>query len=246
MMGVMEIEQKSTPPKKDDADLSAGSGSKPKFIALGVGGACLAVVVLAAIIGAVIGITVAAVNAGDVTATTTHSSHSSASSVVGADLAAEFAFGESTDRRLRRRLVGASDHATLHSGTEINVALLVAAGSANSDNTETSFSTVVPAFVQGIIAHLKSSPLHTATTAADRGEILEVVARTMVRIQVKHELAQCHAWFDASFATLSATMPKAAKFYTISLCKAENIKHYDASPTLQAKLQALSTGTSYR
>ena len=233
-MGVMEVEQSAS--STEGADVTAGGGAKPKLIALGVGGACLAIVVLAAVVGAVIGITVAVVDGGATTATTTHGTPSSASSVVGADLAAEFAYGESAGRRLRRRLQGASDNATLSSGTEINVALIVAAGRASSE-TETSYSNVIPAFVQGVLAHLKSDAAYTATTAPDRAEIIEVIARTMVRIQVKHELAQCHAWFDASFAQ-SATMPTVAKRYAISLCKADNIEHYDGSAAIRTELQA--------
>ena len=175
----MEVEQSAS--STEGADVTAGGGAKPKLIALGVGGACLAIVVLAAVVGAVIGITVAVVNGGATTATTTHGTPSSASSVVGAELAAEFAYGESAGRRLRRRLQGASDNATLSSGTEINVALIVAAGRASSE-TETSYSNVIPAFVQGVLAHLKSDAAYTATTAPDRAEIIEVIARTMVRI----------------------------------------------------------------
>jgi hypothetical protein len=158
----------------------------------------------------------------------------SPSEVIANEFAAELA-GENNDddttRRLRRRRLAEGDATnviTLKSNTTVDVTSLVAAGRLNAEWGGWSFSEAVPAFIQGVAAHLKTNPTYTSFSAADRAEILEVTSRTMVRIQFKHELTKCGEWVD----TLAIEIPHLMnKELIIESCKADNIVHYTRALT---------------
>lgn len=172
-------------------------------------------------------------------ATPSRASSSAPSSVIAADMSAEFSSGESsavsTTRRLRRRASG--HHAVIitalemPSGATIDATKIIEAGTMSAVGA-TTYSDAVPAFIDGVAAHLKTAPDCTALTAADRSFLIETIARTMVRTAVKHELAKCHSWFEmlaqanAENAGWSGDALATLKNKIVSKCKAENIDHY--------------------
>ena len=210
----------------DDVDFRAPS--KPKCVALGIGGGFLAALVVACIVGTVATTwCVTSGPCGPAAATTTRSEAAAPSSVIASDMVAEFQ-ADSAASSSRRRLV-ASSEVTLASGTTVDAQDIAAAGAALSAD-KTTYAAAIPAFVKGIVARLKTGKSYMLLSAQDRAEIFKVTARTMVREAVTKELAPARAYF----AELEATHTTAAgvvwgseeKKVLAPLIKSANVPHY--------------------
>ena len=152
------------------------------------------------------------------------------SSVIAADMVAEFQ-ADSAASSSRRRLI-ASSKVTLASGTTVDAQDIAAAGAKRSVD-KTTYATAIPAFVEGVVAHLKVGESYMLLSAQDRAEIYKVTARTMIREAVTKELAPARAYF----AELKATHTAAAsvvwgdeeKMVLAPLIKSANVPHYRAN-----------------
>ena len=214
----------------EDDDIDFHAPSKPKCVALGIGGGLIAALVIACIVGTVA--TTWCLTSGpcaSVTATTSRSGAAAPSSVIAADMVAEFR-ADSAASSSGRRLI-ASSKVTLASGTMVDAQDIAAAGAKRSVD-KTTYAAAIPAFVEGVVAHLKVGESYMLLSAQDRAEIFKVTARTMVREAVTKELAPARAYF----AELKATHTAAAsvvwgdeeKKVLAPLIKSANVPHYRA------------------
>ena len=210
----------------DDVDFRAPS--KPKCVALGISGGLLAALVVACIVGTVATTwCVTSGPCGPAGATTTRSEAAAPSNVIASDMVAEFQ-ADSAASSSRRRLVTSSE-VTLASGTTVDAQDIAAAGAALSA-AKTTYAAAIPAFVEGVVARLKTGESYMLLSAQDRAEIFKVTARTMVREAVTKELAPARAYF----AELEATHTTAAgvvwgseeKKILAPLIKSANVPHY--------------------
>ena len=176
------------------------SKNKPKCLALGIGGGALAALMLVGIVAAVGGGGAWCYLQGPCAPAkpSEQSGTAAPSEVIGKDMSAEFSSGESgtssTSSRLRRRLADATGKIALSSGVKIDVNDLILAGTKNSFK-QTSFTEASPAFMEGVAAQLKTDAKYATLAVADRIEIVETMTRTLVRVQVKKELAPSSAWY---------------------------------------------------
>ena len=218
--------------------------NKPQCIALGLGGGALAAIVLVAIVGAVGGGAWCYLQGpcAPVSSSSTSSGTAAPSAVLASDMKAELASGP--NRRLRRRLgeIAADGTVALTSGTTIDATDLVAAGAKAADG-QLSYSGASSAFIEGIAAYLKTSTKFTSLGTSDRAELVEITARTVVRAQVKHEMAPCRDWVDRA-TTRSTQLTSSSEIDALAAsCKKELIREYALDGSDVATINAQHTST---
>jgi hypothetical protein len=182
-----------------DADISEKSSRGKVCSAVIIGGiGCVGLVALVVVVAMAAGLTGGIWWLAQQGTSSDDESGPPPSEMLGSEFQAELESSSSSggSSRLRRRL--AYDHhdgfVALSSGTQINANKLIAAGKKNAAG-KSSFSEATPAFLEGVAAHMKTDTALSAISTADTSELLGTLGRTLVRVQVKKELAPCSKFF---------------------------------------------------